>query len=141
MSELGLTIRALREGLNLSQEELGRRLGVSRAAVSAWEGGVNAPRGKRLQKVADAFGITVSELMAGKPKAPGRAAGTVIAVQSNGTEIPLVDLKSCEPALWSKTRQRVIVVEEKSGRKFGILATDETIESLTKCLAILRELL
>ena len=35
---LGQRIQELRKGLNLSQEELGERMGVSRQAISKWEG-------------------------------------------------------------------------------------------------------
>jgi transcriptional regulator with XRE-family HTH domain len=141
MTDLALTIRTLREGLNLTQTELGRALGVSRAAISAWESGVNAPRGKRLKKLSDALGVTVGQLMGGDTASAKRSSGTVIAVESDGSELPLVTVKSCAPALWAKTRQRVLIIEERSGRRFGILATDETIQDLSNCLSILRELL
>lgn len=141
MTDLALTIRTLREGLNLTQPELGQALGVSRAAISAWENGVNTPRGKRLKRLADALGVTVAQLMGGDISGAKRAAGTVIAVETDGTELPLIAVKSCSPALWAKTRQRVLIVEDRSGHRFGILATDETIQSLSNCLSILRELL
>ncbi len=141
MSELALTIRTLREGLNLTQEELGRALGVSRATVSGWESGTYSPRGKRLKRLADALGITVPQLMGGDISKAARSPGTVIAVETDGSELPLISVKGCSPALWAKTRQRVLIVEERSGRKFGILATDETIQHLTNCISILRELL
>jgi transcriptional regulator with XRE-family HTH domain len=141
MVGLGETIKALRVGLGLSQGKLGNLVGVSRAAVSAWETGANAPRGKRLQKLATALDTTVPDMMAGKARAVQKASGTVIAVQSDGHEIPVVTVKSIEPALWTKSRQRMIVVEEKSGRRFAIVATDETIQALTSCLEALRELL
>ena len=35
---LGQRIQELRKGLRLSQEELGERMGVSRQAISKWEG-------------------------------------------------------------------------------------------------------
>ena len=38
------TLRALRAELNLSQEQLAERLGVSFATVNRWEGGANAPQ-------------------------------------------------------------------------------------------------
>lgn len=141
MTGLGNTIRALREGLQLTQEELAHALGVSRAAISSWETGQTMPRGRRLKRLADALSTTPAQLVSGTTKAGRPAAGAVIAVQSDGKEIPLVAIRSIEPALWAKTRQRVIVFEDKSGRRFGILATDETIQSLTDCLTALRELL
>lgn len=141
MNDLALTIRALREGLQLTQEQLAKALGVSRGAVSSWEIGLTSPRGKRLQKLAQALGVTPPQLMAG---APGRAkgnSGAVIAVQFDGGDLPLVAVKTVEPALWAKTKQGILIVQEKSGRRFGILATAETIEALEGCLQALRELL
>ena len=79
--------------------------------------------------------------MSGETSKVSRPSGTVIAVETDGAELPLIAVKSCAPALWAKTRQRVLIVEERSGRRFGILATDETIQYLTNCLSILRELL
>ena len=40
---LGQRIQELRKGLNLSQEELGERMGVSRQAISKWEGDQTIP--------------------------------------------------------------------------------------------------
>ena len=41
-------IRAIRGWLNLNQEELGKRLGVSRNAVARWETGTRNPSGPAL---------------------------------------------------------------------------------------------
>src|SRR5262245_20086944 len=38
------TLRAIRASLNLTQEQLGERLGVSFATISRWEGGANTPQ-------------------------------------------------------------------------------------------------
>ena len=40
---LGQRIQELRKGLGLSQEELGERMGVSRQAISKWEGDQTIP--------------------------------------------------------------------------------------------------
>lgn len=50
MSELAPELRALRTTLNLSQEELAGRLGVSFATVNRWEGGKSKPQ--RAQRAA-----------------------------------------------------------------------------------------
>jgi transcriptional regulator with XRE-family HTH domain len=141
MKELGLTIKALREAKGLSQDELAAGLKVTRATVSGWEAGDYAPRGKRLRAIATALGVTVPELMSGRARATQRAAGTLIAVESNGDEVPVLELVSAEPKIWAKTHRRVILLEDKTGHRFGILATDETIQALESCLLALRELL
>lgn len=141
MLELGLTIKAARENLNLSQDELAAKVGVTRASVSAWENGEYAPGRKRHRKLAEALQITVLELLSGKLPTPQKASGTLIAIQPNGGEIQIVDIKSVAPVLWSKTRQRVLLIEDQEGHQLGLLATDETIQALESCLLILRELL
>lgn len=140
MANLALTIKTLRERLGLSQVELGKALGVSRASVSNWEAGVNLPRGKRLQKIADALGQTLPQLMAGDLKVSDKRGNVLISVQYDGDELPLVNVKGAEPALWARTKQRVLVLTEKSGRRFGIVATEETIRLLEDCLEALRGL-
>lgn len=138
MSTFGHTLLALRTRMGLSRDELGKLLGVSRTTVGNWETGKDHPRHKRLEKIADTLGVTVPQLAGGDLTAVHKQDSTLISVQYEGDELPLVAVGAVEPALWAKTKQRVIVVQEKSGRRFGIVATDETIRSLEDCLAALR---
>jgi transcriptional regulator with XRE-family HTH domain len=141
MQELGATIHALRVAAGLSQDQLAEKLNVSRAAVSSWETGEHTPRGKRLKLLASTLGVTVPDLMSGRAKATQRAIGSLIAVESDGSEVRVIEVKSVQPVLWAKTRQRVIVLEDAQGHRLGLLATDETIQALESCLLTLRELL
>lgn len=50
-------IRAWREHLGVTREELGRRLAVSPAAVAQLEARKSRPRGATLKKIAAVFGI------------------------------------------------------------------------------------
>ena len=59
---LGQHICQYRKQLNISQEELGDRLGVSRQAVSKWETDLSAPDMNNLLALAREFGISVAEL-------------------------------------------------------------------------------
>ncbi len=52
----------LRKRLNLTQEELGNRLGFSRTAISAWEIGRNEPPYEDAIKIANFFGVTLDYL-------------------------------------------------------------------------------
>ena len=45
--------RLIREAVGISQDELGRALGVSGACVSRWESGERTPRGKHLDGYVD----------------------------------------------------------------------------------------
>lgn len=62
-------VRANRERLGLSQEELARRVGLTNSAVSQWEAGRAKPRIGVMKSLSEIFGMTVSELLGGD--APG----------------------------------------------------------------------
>ena len=62
----GSTVRQLREQRNLTQAELGERIGVSSKTVSKWETGKGLPDITLLQPLAEALGISVIELMNGE---------------------------------------------------------------------------
>ena len=59
---LGQRISLYRKKLNISQEELGARLGVSRQAVSKWETDLSAPDLNNLIGLAWELGVSVAEL-------------------------------------------------------------------------------
>jgi len=61
---IGEQVRIIRQRLRLSQSEIGRRLGISQAAVSQMEtGGAEYTRGETVRRVAQALGV--SELHGG----------------------------------------------------------------------------
>ena len=60
---LGQRISLYRKKLNISQEELGARLGVSRQAVSKWESGASDPSTSNLLALARLYGISAEELL------------------------------------------------------------------------------
>ena len=76
---IGSNIKELREKNGLSQEALGKIAGVTDKAVSTWENDLKIPRMGAIQKIADYFGITKSELIEDHPEAapeePEDAAG------------------------------------------------------------------
>lgn len=57
-----LYFRRKREVLAISQAELARRLGVSRAAVCFWESGKVLPEADTLYRLAQALGCTIDAL-------------------------------------------------------------------------------
>ena len=59
---LGQRISLYRKKLNISQEELGARLGVSRQAVSKWETDQSVPDMNNLLALAREFSVSVAEL-------------------------------------------------------------------------------
>ena len=62
----GNTIRTLRESRNLTQAELGEKIGVSSKTISKWETAKGLPDISLLQPLAGALGISVIELMNGE---------------------------------------------------------------------------
>ena len=63
----GAAIKSLRESRGLTQSALAERIGVSNKAVSKWETGKGLPDLSLLQPLAQALGVSVTELMNGCP--------------------------------------------------------------------------
>ncbi len=62
----GKLIAALRKEKGLTQEELGRRLGVSNKTVSRWENGNYMPDIETLRLLGKEFSVTMEELLDGE---------------------------------------------------------------------------
>ena len=80
---LGESIYYYRKKAGLSQEALAEQVGVSRQAVSRWELDDATPEVAKLKTLAEAFGVTVDQLLSGEEpqppqeepyRAPGQAA-------------------------------------------------------------------
>lgn len=56
-------IQKLRQLFDITQEDLAKIAGVTRGAVSQWEGGFSEPRMGAIQKMADHFGIKKSNII------------------------------------------------------------------------------
>ena len=62
---IGRNIRFLRESRGLNQTQLGDIAGVSDKAVSTWELDIKTPRMGAIQKIANYFGLTKSDIIEG----------------------------------------------------------------------------
>lgn len=58
-----MSIKQHREEAGMRQEDLAKRLGISRQAVVRWEKGLAYPTAAKLIKMADIFGCTTDELL------------------------------------------------------------------------------
>lgn len=58
----------LRKKANLSQEELGKLIGVEKNTIWRWENEKSSPRASDIKKLAEALGVTDAELMNGPQK-------------------------------------------------------------------------
>ena len=59
---LSETIYTLRRKNGLSQEQLAEKIGVSRQAISKWEGGLSTPELDKLKALSECFQISIDEL-------------------------------------------------------------------------------
>lgn len=66
---LGENIYQLRTDRRMSQGDLADALGVSRQSISKWETDGSVPELDKLVKLAELFGVTLDELVTGKPPA------------------------------------------------------------------------
>ncbi len=64
--KVGRFIAALRKKQGLTQEALGKRLGVTNKTVSRWETGAYMPDIELLIPLGEALGVSVNELLAGE---------------------------------------------------------------------------
>ncbi len=56
-------LRAIREGMKLSQSEFAERVGISQAAISQFEDSKRVPSMATLQKIASSLSISVAHLV------------------------------------------------------------------------------
>jgi transcriptional regulator with XRE-family HTH domain len=75
--EIGSRIRARREALELTQEELARELGVTHQHVSRIEGSLNAPSLELVVKLSRVLGVTADFLLAGADPPPRDVKGAI----------------------------------------------------------------
>lgn len=61
--DFGSILKELRKNRNLTQSELGMRVGLSKAVVSKYENGLGYPSFDMLIRIADFFGVTTDYLL------------------------------------------------------------------------------
>lgn len=95
---IAATLRAIRAELNLTQEQLAERLGVSFATVNRWEGGANLPQKAAratIAALAEEAGVDMAE--AGSDDI---AAAEKVTRRRAGTRSTTPSTKSMEQMLW-----------------------------------------
>ena len=60
---IGKSIKVTRIAQNYTKKQLAQKIGVTHAAISYWENGVNIPNVKDCWLLADALEITIDELV------------------------------------------------------------------------------
>ena len=66
MVQMGSFLAELRKGKNLTQAELGDKLGVTNKTISRWETGNYMPPVEMLEELSNMYGLTINELLSGK---------------------------------------------------------------------------
>lgn len=93
--EVGRRLAATRKALELTQEELGDAIGVSRTALGNWETGIRLPDPAAMARLARRFQVPMDWIYLGDPASlPHRLAGTLLGGMSS------------EPATSSSDRRR-----------------------------------
>lgn len=69
----GQRIKAARRAAGITQKELGEKLGISFQSVAQWENDLRNPKIETLQRLADALGVPVADLLP-EPTAEERVA-------------------------------------------------------------------
>lgn len=64
--KIGLFLKNLRKENNMTQEQLGERIGVTNKTISRWETGNYMPPVDSLLLLSDIYGITINEILAGE---------------------------------------------------------------------------
>ncbi|HHQ4654127.1 TPA: LexA family protein [Aeromonas hydrophila] len=98
METINDRISARRRAQKMSQDELAKRIGITRVSISKWESGLNQPKGRYLNDLAAALGVTVDWLLTGDGEARGQPAPEVMpgyhnvepAVIPQGTRVPVL---------------------------------------------------
>ncbi|MFE8726194.1 LexA family protein [Aeromonas hydrophila] len=98
METINDRISARRRAQKMSQDELAKRIGITRVSISKWESGLNQPKGRYLNDLAAALGVTVDWLLTGDGEARGQPVPEVMpgyhniepAVIPQGTRVPVL---------------------------------------------------
>ena len=86
-------LRRIRRAKDITQEELGQRVGLSAAAISAFERGEANPKQDTLIGLADALDVAVDELLGRLPKAEAPSASREVGAKPPETIVDVPSLK------------------------------------------------
>ena len=99
LNDIPAALRAIRASLDLTQEQLADRLGVSFATVNRWEGGVTMPQKAAREAIAALASGAGPDAMATAAE-PAEAAARVTRRRREGGRSPTPSTKPMEQMLW-----------------------------------------
>ncbi|WP_153732744.1 helix-turn-helix domain-containing protein [Sporosarcina obsidiansis] len=83
---LGERLKKLRTESKLTQDELGKKINVTKVSISGYENGNRSPDTETLQKIADTFNVTTDYLL-GRSDNPRKTADEEFEVFANDPEL------------------------------------------------------
>ena len=66
IKQIGEFLAELRHANNLTQQQLGEKIGVTNKTISRWENGNYLPPVEELQQLSQLFRISINEILSGK---------------------------------------------------------------------------
>lgn len=125
-AKIGKFIAEIRKSAGLSQTELAKELNISNRTVSKWETGDGLPDITMLPQIAQFFGITVDELLAGerKPSVAQKAAPNPVAAPPQPSipqPIPILYQKTFTENVKEKAHSVRAALSKKSPKWCGIV--------------------
>lgn len=102
-------LRKLRDLSGLTQEDLAKKVGVSRVAVTRWENGANAPGGENVARLAALFDVTAAQLLGYDPTE--LPAGAVRIAAAPAATVPMLDLGAIHAGDPIEAREDAVLVQ------------------------------
>lgn len=100
MKTIGKNIKRLREKTDMSQDELGRRIGKTRSAISQYEAGKIIPRMGVIEDIAEIFSVSKSEILEENVSSVSTCGFTDVPLYGSiaaGTPIEMIEVDDMHP--------------------------------------------
>ena len=101
-------IRQQRRLVNISQDELSKRAGVSLKTIQRWEAAQRSPRMEEIQKLAEVLKVPVAELLSDSP-----------------TPAPVMQVIPTQEKSTQERNTGMLTITFENGRKIEVPATPE----------------
>ena len=115
----------IRDAAGCKDADVSKATGISKSTFSDWKSGRSKPKQKKLQKIADYFGVSVDYLMTGKNSSN-------IKVVDENNNIVVLDDEALEliDSLRSNPEMRMLFSVSKKATKEDIIKAVKIIEAL-----------
>lgn len=110
-------IKRLRNNANLTQEELAKKLGITRPTVTQWETGWSQPRMGMVEKLSQVFGVPKSVIIEDNSDIPVRTVFSPIpAIGTPTVPVPLLGRvhagNAGDPDVYTEVHETALIEEE-----------------------------